>query len=82
MAIWAPQSSNEVASDDVYAVAYFLEKFIAWTGYQIDGSIRAISPNDVKTKEEISAVLEQANNILRDRLKDIDALRKQNEMPK
>ena len=66
---------NEVAVDDVYAIAYFLEKFVAWTGYQIDGSIRDISPNDVKSREEISAILAQAEEILRARLKDIDALR-------
>ena len=66
---------NEVAADDVYAVAYFLEKFVAWTGYQIDGSIRDISPNDVKSGDEIRAILTQAEKILRDRLKDIDALR-------
>jgi hypothetical protein len=66
---------NEVAADDVYAIAYFLEKFVAWTGYQIDGSIRDISPHDVKSRGEINAILAQAEEILRARLKDIDALR-------
>ena len=66
---------NEVAADDVYAVAYFLEKFVAWTGYQIDGSIRDISPNDVKSREQIGETLAQAEKILLARLKDIDALR-------
>ena len=66
---------NEVAVDDVYAVAYFLEKFVAWTGYQIDGSIRDVSPHDLKSRDEISAILAQAEEILRARLKDIDALR-------
>ena len=26
---------EELAKDDVYALNYFLDKFVAWTGYQI-----------------------------------------------
>jgi hypothetical protein len=66
---------NEVAADDVYAVDYFLEKFVAWTGYQIDGSIRDISPYDVKSMDQISEILGKAEKILLARLKDINALR-------
>jgi hypothetical protein len=65
---------NAVAADDL-CHRLFLEKFVAWTGYQIDGSIRDVSLDDVKSREEISAILAQAKKILRAQLKDIDALR-------
>ena len=35
--------------DDAYAIEYFLEKFVGWTGYQITGAIKEISPHDVRT---------------------------------
>jgi hypothetical protein len=67
---------NQMAYDEIYGIKYFLEKFVAWTGYQIDGSIKQISPNDVRTAEELHAILDDAQRILSDRLMDIDALRR------
>jgi hypothetical protein len=42
---------NQMAYDEVYGIKYLLEKFVAWTWYQIDGSIEQRSPNDVRTAE-------------------------------
>jgi hypothetical protein len=66
---------EEMAQDDVYALDFFLEKFIAWTGYQIkepsqlDGAPRS-------SREKIAADLERAAKIVGDRLRDIDELYK------
>jgi hypothetical protein len=61
--------------DDTYAIEYFLEKFVAWTGYQITGAIEDISPHDVKTSDELHVALETAERIVNNRLRDIEALR-------
>ena len=66
-------NTEELAQDNVYAVNYFLEKFVAWSGYQItdapqlDGAPRA-------SKQKIAADLERAAKILKGRLRDIDEL--------
>jgi hypothetical protein len=67
---------NQVAYDEVYAIKYFLENFVAWTGYQIDGSIEQRSPNDIRAAERLRSILDEAQGILSDRLKDVDELRK------
>jgi hypothetical protein len=65
---------EELAQDDVYALNYFLEKFVAWTGYQItnapqlDGAPRA-------SMQKIASDLERAAKILNDRLRDLGELR-------
>jgi hypothetical protein len=66
---------SQVAHDDVYAVEYFLEKYVAWTGYQMSGVIREISPHDVRTTLEIKASLDRAARVVGSRLKDIETLR-------
>jgi hypothetical protein len=66
---------EELAKDDVYALNYFLDKFVAWTGYQITdapqlgGTVAASAP-------EIAADLERAARIMNERLREIDALYK------
>jgi hypothetical protein len=66
---------EELAKDDVYALNYFLDKFVAWTGYQIadapqlGGTVAASAP-------EIAADLERAGRIMNERLREIDALYK------
>jgi len=66
-------NTEELAQDDVYALNYFLEKFVAWSGYQItdapqlDGAPRS-------SVQKIAADLERAAQILRGRLRDIDEL--------
>jgi hypothetical protein len=66
---------GKMAHDEVYAIGYFLEKFVAWTGYQIDGSIAHISRDDVRSTAEMHAILDIAHRVVSDRLKDIEALR-------
>jgi hypothetical protein len=66
-------NTEELARDDVYALNFFLEKFVAWTGYQItdapqlDGAPRA-------SMQDIATDLERAAKILKGRLRDIDEL--------
>jgi hypothetical protein len=66
-------NTEELARDNVYALNYFLEKFVAWSGYQIkdpaqlDGAPRA-------SMQDIAADLERAAKILKGRLRDIDEL--------
>jgi hypothetical protein len=66
---------GELANDDVYALNYFLDQFVTWTGYQITdapqlgGAAPASAP-------QIARDLERVGKILNDRLRDIDALYK------
>ena len=66
-------NTEELARDDVYALNFFLEKFVAWSGYQItdapqlDGAPRA-------SMQAIATDLERAAKILKGRLRDIDDL--------
>lgn len=66
---------EEAATDDVYALEYFLNKFIAWSGYQITAAPElegTLSPPD----DEIAANLKRAAKILNSGLRDIDELSK------
>jgi hypothetical protein len=66
---------EHLAEDDVYALNYFLDKFVTWAGYQITdapqlgGAVPASAP-------EIARDLERVAKILNDRLRDVDALYK------
>jgi SAM-dependent methyltransferase len=63
---------EQLASDEVYALDYFLDKFVAWTGYQIvDSPSAETSPAPA---EKIAADLDRAAKVIGDRLRDIDAL--------
>jgi hypothetical protein len=66
---------EEVATDDVYALEYFLDKFIAWTGYQITAAPQldgTVAPPDAA----ITVNLERAAKILEDGLRNVDGLGK------
>lgn len=61
---------EELANDEVYALDYFLDKFVAWSGYQIASGAQA----GAAPPEKIAADLECAAKAISDRLRDIDAL--------
>jgi hypothetical protein len=63
---------GELANDEVYALDYFLDKFVAWSGYQIVDSSGAQA--GAAPSEKIAADLERAAKVISDRLRDIDAL--------
>jgi hypothetical protein len=66
---------DELASDDVYALQYFLDKYIAWTGYQITGApqLGGVAPPPAP---QIAADLERAARTLEKGLREVDALYK------
>jgi hypothetical protein len=66
---------GELANDDVYALNYFLDKFVTWAGYQITDApqLGGAAP---ASASEIARDLERVAKILNDRLRDIDALYK------
>jgi hypothetical protein len=64
---------DEVASDDVYAPDYFLEKFIAWSGYQITHAPQ-LGPARPHTPARIAADLARARKIFAARLREIESL--------
>jgi SAM-dependent methyltransferase len=66
---------EELAKDDVYALNYFLDKFVAWTGYQITGAPQ-LGGTPAASAPEIAADLERAGRIMNERLREIDALYK------
>jgi hypothetical protein len=61
---------EEIADDDVYALDYFLDKFVAWKGYQIAGSHNSGSVPAAK----ITADLKRAAKLIADRLRNIEEL--------
>ena len=66
---------EELAKDDVYALNYFLDKFVAWTGYQITDAPQ-LGGTAPASAPEIAADLERAGRIMNERLREIDALYK------
>jgi len=66
---------EELAKDDVYALNYFLDKFVAWTGYQITDAPQ-LGGTAAASALEIAADLERAGRIMNERLREIDALYK------
>ena len=66
---------EELAKDDVYALNYFLDKFVAWTGYQITDAPQ-LGGTAAASAPEIAADLERAGRIMNERLREIDALYK------
>jgi hypothetical protein len=66
---------EEMARDDVYAVDYFLEKYVAWTGYQLSNApqlAQAPRPSD-----EVASDLGRALKVVRDRLREMELLQQQ-----
>ena len=66
---------EDLAKDDVYALNYFLDKFVAWTGYQIANAPQ-LGGTPALSAQEIAADLERAGRIVNERLREIDALYK------
>jgi hypothetical protein len=66
---------EELANDDLYALNYFLDKFIAWTGYQITEAPQLDGTPSPPTRQ-IAANLERAAKMINDGLREIDALYK------
>ena len=66
---------EDLAKDDVYALNYFLDKFVAWTGYQIANAPQ-LGGTPALSAQEIDADLERAGRIVNERLREIDALYK------
>ena len=66
---------EDLAKDDVYALNYFLDKFVAWAGYQITDAPQ-LGGTAPASAPEIARDLERVAKILNDRLRDIDALYK------
>jgi len=66
---------EELAKDDVYGLDYFLDKYVAWTGYQI-AEAPQLGGTAAPSAAEIAADLERAAKIMNKRLREIDALYK------
>lgn len=64
---------RRAADDDLYATDYFLNAFIAWTGYQIRRN-EVIGPADERTDEELAALLDRAGKLLDHNRRLIDLL--------
>jgi hypothetical protein len=65
---------EEVAADDVYAMNYFVNKFVAWSGYQIRHD-QALERGVPPSAGVIEANLERALKSLRPGIRDIEGLR-------
>jgi hypothetical protein len=61
---------EEIAADEVYALDYFLDKFIAWKGYQIVDS----PGSEAAPAGKITADLERAAKLIGGRLRSIEVL--------
>jgi hypothetical protein len=68
---------NETARDDVYAMDYFVDKFVAWIGYQLNNAPQ-LAPASAPPAEQIAANLDRGLQILKKGLRDLEGLR---EMP-
>jgi hypothetical protein len=66
---------EEVARDDVYALDYFLDKFIAWTGYQIADAPQ-LAPARPASPEQIAADLDRAVSVVRNGLRELEGLQR------
>jgi uncharacterized protein YoxC len=65
---------HQLVADDVYAIEYFLNKFIAWTGYQIRNSPQ-LGPSDARGREEIATTLDRAHDVVLAAIKEIEGLK-------
>src|SRR5262249_5598790 len=66
---------EEVARDDVYALDYFLDKFIAWTGYQITDAPQ-LAPVRPAAPEKIAADLDRALAVVKNGLRELEGLQR------
>jgi hypothetical protein len=65
---------DAVAADDVYALDYFANKFIAWTGYQITNAPQ-LAPSSAPAPEKIAENLDRALEVAKGAVREIEALR-------
>jgi hypothetical protein len=66
---------DEMVQDDVYAIDYFLEKFTAWTGYQITKAPQ-LGPAAAASADEIAIDLDRVLKIVSKRRKEFRSLRR------
>jgi hypothetical protein len=66
---------EELANDDVYALDYFLDKFVAWTGYQIANAAQ-LGGAPAPPVADVAANLKRAAGIIDAGLREIEGLRK------
>ena len=66
---------EQLANDDVYALDYFLDKYVAWTGYQITDAPQ-LGGATPPPAQQIAADLERAATVLENGKREIDALYK------
>ena len=62
------------AEDDVYPIEYFLNAFVAWTGYQLRRA-EQIGPEDYRTDAELERTLTRAAQVLDESRSLIEALK-------
>lgn len=67
----------DMCLDDTYPMDYFVNKFIAWTGYQIRNA-PGLGTSRRQTREERAETLGRANVILSAALSELDSLRELN----
>jgi len=74
-AIWllGNLSWESLVEDDVYAIKYFLDMFVAWTGHQISGGLQ-LGRSKRRSPNETAATLQLARAVLAAAIKDIDKL--------
>jgi hypothetical protein len=65
-----------VVADDVKLLEYALERFLAMTGYQIEGKAGVIDPGSAKTESEVEGDMDRARALLRQRLVEIEDLKR------
>jgi hypothetical protein len=68
-------SAFPMVQDDVYAIDYFLEKFTAWTGYQITKAPQ-LGPAAAASADEIAIDLDRVLKIVSKRRKEFRSLRR------
>lgn len=66
---------SQLAQDDVYAIDYFLNKFSAWTGYQIRQQPQ-LGPAPQQSPQEIAATLDRAHGVVQAALREIEGLKR------
>jgi hypothetical protein len=66
---------NQLTQDDVYAIDYFLDKFSAWTGYQIRQGPQ-LGPARQQSPQEIAASLDRAHAVVQSALREIEGLKR------
>lgn len=65
-------------TDDVYAIDYFLDKFVAWAGHQIKGERKELAGSQQPNRGDMAKTLARARAILNQASEEIDELEKLN----